>query len=141
MCVGHKPNSFGNENHSICCGLTSILWRSKIVESKYGPRPLGQKEYKKLGKTERLMSRRCRPIFGSGKAVVLDSGFIVAKGITQIKAKDVYAGALIKKLRYCLKGVPGDLIDNHFEDKEVGDVGMLEASFEDKKLFTIFCIK
>ena len=26
MCVGHKPNTFGNERHTICCGLTYILW-------------------------------------------------------------------------------------------------------------------
>ena len=67
----------------------------------------------------------CRPIFGSGKAVVLDSGFCVAKGITDLEDKGVYVAALIKKRRYWPKGVPGDLIDNHFEDKEIGDVEMI----------------
>ena len=141
MCVGRKPHHFGNDSHTICCGLTSILWISQIVEGNDLSQPLGQKEYNKLGKTERLMSRMCRPIFGSGNAVVLDSGFCVAKGITEIESKGVYAGALIKKQSYWPKGVPGDLIDTHFEDKEVGDVGMIEARTEDKKLFRIFCMK
>ena len=25
MCVGHKHHNFGNESHTICCGLTPIL--------------------------------------------------------------------------------------------------------------------
>ena len=49
------------------------------------------------------MLRMCRPIFGSGKAIILDSGFCVAKGITELKAKGVYAAALIKKRHYCPK--------------------------------------
>ena len=35
MCVRRKPHPFGNESHTICCGFTYILWRSKIVEVKY----------------------------------------------------------------------------------------------------------
>ena len=68
----------------------------------------------------------CRPIFGSGKAVVSDSVFFVSKGITEIGVKGAYVADLIKKKRYCLKGVTGDLIDTHFEYKEVGDVGIIE---------------
>ena len=45
------------------------------------------------------MLRMRIPIFGSGKAVVLDSGFCVAKGITDIEAKGVYTTALINKRR------------------------------------------
>ena len=111
------------------------------MEGKDRPEPLGQKEYNKLGKTAWLMSRMCRPIFGSGKAVLLDSGFCVATSITEIEAKGVYAGSLINKRLYWPEGVPGDLIDTHFEDKEVGDVGMIESRTEDRKLFIIFCMK
>ena len=55
----------------------------------------------------------------------MGSGFCVAKVITELKAKDVYWAALIKKWRYYLKGFPGELIDTHFEDREVGDVGII----------------
>ena len=63
------------------------------------------------------MLRMCGPIFGSGKTVVLYSGFCVAKGITELKAKGVYVAYLIKKRRYWPKRDPGDFIDTHFEDK------------------------
>ena len=83
----------------------------------------------------------CRPIFGLGKAVVLESGLCVAKGITEIGAKGVYAVAQIKKRRYQPKGFPGDVIHTNFEDKEVGDVVIIEAMTEDNKLFKRFCMK
>ena len=63
MCVGHKPHTLGNERHTIYCGLTSILWRSQIVEGKDFPRPIGQKEYNNFGKIVSLILRMCRPIF------------------------------------------------------------------------------
>ena len=84
MCVGCKPHTFGNEGHTNCFGSTSILWRDQIVEGKYRSGPLGQKEYNKSGKMVSLMLRMCRPTFVSGKAVVLDSGFCVAKVITEL---------------------------------------------------------
>ena len=73
----------------------------------------------------------CQPIFGTSKAVVLDSGFCVAKGIVALEAKGVFVGALIKKRRYWQKGVPGALIDEHFENMEVGDVDMVMAATEE----------
>ena len=100
MCVGRKPYPFVNKKHTICCGLTSILWRARTVEGRDFPGSLCQKEYNKLGETVSLTLRICRPIFGSGKAVVLNSGFFVAKGITEIEARGVYAAALIKKRSY-----------------------------------------
>ena len=60
------------------------------------------------------MLRMCRPIFGSGKVVVLESGFSVINGITYLEDKGIYASSLIKKQRYWPKEVPGDLIDAHF---------------------------
>ena len=36
---------------------------------------------------------------------------------------------------------PGNLIDTHFEEKEVGDVGMIEARTQDNKSFRILCMK
>ena len=45
MCVGHKPNPFRNERHTICYGLTCILWRAQISEGKFFSQQLCQKEY------------------------------------------------------------------------------------------------
>ena len=71
----------------------------------------------------------------------MGSGFCVTKGIIYIKAKGVYAAALIKKRSYRKKGVPGDLIDNKFEDKEVSDVAVIEKITEYNNLLKIFLMK
>ena len=143
--MGRKPHPFGNERHTISCALTTILWRAQIVEGKDRPAQLGDKKWAELGKTVGLMLRMCDPIFGTGKCVVLDSGFCVSKGIVALEAKGVYAGALIKKHKYWPKGVPGaPAIDRHFANKEVGDVDMVEVMTEEGpqgKPFKIFCFK
>ena len=95
------------------------------MECKDCPQSYIQKEYNELGKGVSLLLRICRPIIVSGKDCVLESGFCVAKFITELKSKVVYAKDLIKKRRCFPKEVPGDLIDTHFKDKEVGDVGMI----------------
>ena len=87
------------------------------------------------------MLRVCIPIFGSGKYVLLDSGFCANNGITDLKDKYSYVADLIKKCRYWPKLVPGDLIDTCFGDKQVSDVGMIETKTEDNKLFKTFFIK
>ena len=110
------------------------------MEGKYLPQQIGQKGKNELWKTVSLMLWMCILIFVPGKAVVLDSGFYVAKGIAELKAKGVYVAALIKKRHYWPKVVTGDLIDNHFEDKEVGGVIMIEARTEYNKLFKMISI-
>ena len=141
MTIGRKPHPFSNERHVIGFGLMSILQIACIVEGKYCPQQIGKKEYNQLGKMLSLMLSMCRPIFGSSKAVVLNIGFLVVKGIKQLESKGVYSGALIKKRCYCQKGVLWDIIYAHFEDKEVGYIVMVEARIQDNKLFKIFCMK
>ena len=86
------------------------------MEGKDLPQQIGQKKYNELVKTVSLMLRICIPIFGSRKNLVLDSGFCVSKGISDIEPKSVYAGYMIKNQSFWPKGVPGDLNDTHFED-------------------------
>ena len=70
------------------------------MEGKDRPLQLGRKEYTGLGAMVSLMLRMCKPIFVTGKDVVLESGFFVVKGITKIESKGVCAGASTKKQRY-----------------------------------------
>ena len=94
--------------------MTSILCRGKNVERKYRPSQRGAKQHQELGKTVGLMLRMCKPIFGSGKALVFDSVFFVAKGIVELEDRGVYGVALIKKRRYWPRNVPGNEIDKNF---------------------------
>ena len=45
--------------------------------------------------------------FSAGRYVILDSGFCVLKVIVELKKEGLYAGALIKKQRYCTSLVSG----------------------------------
>ena len=51
------------------------------------------------------------------------------------------SGITVQNRRYWLKGFPSDLIVTHFEDKEVGDFGVIEARTEDNRLLKIFDMK
>ena len=90
MCVGRNTHPFGNQRHTPYCGLMSILWGEHIVEGKERPSQRGEKQHQELGKTVGMMLMICKPIFGSGKDIVFESGFYVAKGIVELEARGVY---------------------------------------------------
>ena len=100
MCVGRKPHPFGNECHTIRCALTSILFRSLIVEVKDRPRELGQLKYTKLGRTVGLILWMCETPYSTRKVAVMDSGFCLSRGIVELKRKVLYGASLIKKKYY-----------------------------------------
>ena len=128
ICVRRKPHYFGNEFHTTCCGLTSILWRAQIFEWKNIPAHLGPKINSEHRRTVGLMIQVCEPLFYMVKAVVMDSFLCVSNEIVDLAAKGLCYWALTKKHGYCPKSVPGDLIGRNFLDKEVEDVDMLEAT-------------
>ena len=75
---------------------------------------------------------------------MLDSGFCVSKGITDLLEFGFYTDVIIKKRKYWPKGVPGDAICQYLADKDVTYVDMLEAIPEEViegKAFNIFCFK
>ena len=133
-----KPHPFGNEYHTICCALSGILFRLELVEGRDRPKELPSDP--KTKKTIHLLLRLCSTIKAAGKVIVLDSGFCVLEGLIALKKIGVYAGALIKKRRYWPKFVPGDEIDAHFADKEVGDTDSLHGTLEGVP-YDIFCMK
>jgi Transposase IS4 len=142
MCVGRKPHPFGNERHTICCALSTIMWHAEIVEGKDRSSQMGQKEFNDLGgPTVGLMVRMTKPIHYTSKVVVMDSGFCVAKGIIEMEKKGIYGQALIKKRRYWPKFIPGDKIDQKFQDKEVGETGVGEVKVDTGEALKVFCFK
>ena len=114
------------------------------MEGKDRTTEIGKKKLEDLGKTVGIMLQICEPIFSTGKYSVLDIGFYVSRGITAVLEFGVYAAALIKKRKYWPKGVPGDDIDQYFDDKDFTHVDMLDAITEEGpegKAFKIFCFK
>ncbi len=81
-----KPWPFGNEYHTIACGDSGILFFMEMVEGKVMPAHLPQ-EHSDLGSTIGLMVRFTNSLQGTGKVVVLDSGFCVLKGVIELKKR------------------------------------------------------
>ena len=130
MVVPRKPHPFGNEWHTICCGICGILFHVEVVEGKDRPPQLPKLNENKFGNTVNLLLRMCSSIYGSGRIVILDSGFCVLKGIIELAKRGVYAGAQIKKRRYWPKYVPGDVIAEHFATASVGESNAVKGEME-----------
>jgi Transposase IS4 len=141
MFVPRKPWPFGNEYHTIACGICEILYGLELVEGKDEPKAgRGPKQFDNLGKTVGLLLRLTRSIWGTAKVVVLDSGFCVLQALVELKKRGVYAAALIKKRRYWPKWIPGDDIINYFVNKEVGAVDALPGKLNNIP-FHVFAMK
>ena len=133
-----KPKPWGNEYHSICCGLSGIMFGIEMVEGKHCPPELNTDPKNK--KTIHLLLRLCKSIYGAGKIVILDSGFCVLEGLIELRKVGVFAGALVKKRRYWPKYVMGDMIDAHFTGMEVGSTDSYRGTLMDTQ-YDIFCMK
>ena len=138
MFVPRKPKPFGNEYHSICCGLSGVMFAIELVEGKDRPKELPSPP--KAKETSQLLLDLCSTLYGIGKIVVLDSGFCVSKALVALKKVGVFAHALIKKRRYWPKFIPGDSIDDRMKEKAVGEVDCLKGML-DGEPYNIFAMK
>ena len=123
-----KPYPEGNEYHTICCGVTGILFDLELREGKDRPSELPAEEFSEEGKTAGLLLRLTKTIHHTARYVVLDSGFCVLMALLALKKKGVYGGEVIKKQHFWSSLVARDAMDCHFEDKEVGAVAAVEGN-------------
>ena len=73
------------------------------------------------------------------KAVILDSSFCVLNRI--LETRKIFLGSvLIKKRRYCPRGVHGDGINEYFSTKNIGDVVYINVEWDETE-FNIFVMK
>ena len=70
-----KPHPFGNECHTACYALPGIMFSAELVEGHDRPGAIGNAQFDEHGKTSGLLLCMLKSYFGSGKYVVLDSGF------------------------------------------------------------------
>ena len=137
MFVPRKPWKFGNEYHDAGCGLSDIIWQVDLREGKDCLAHLGKKEFDELGSTVGTLLHLLKPVHGTGKIFVLDSGFCVLQGLIELKKRGCFAHALIKKRRYWLKYIPGDDIIAHFADKEISDADAISRILEEVPFYTV----
>jgi Transposase IS4 len=84
--------------------------------------------------------RLCKSLYGTGKLVIVDSGFCVLQAIIELKKLSVYVSALVKKRRYWPKYIMGDEIKETFADKEIGYQDRLPRELDGTK-FDLFGMK
>jgi hypothetical protein len=72
-----EASSHGNEYHSVCCGISGIMYSIDFVEGKDCPKELLPKKYDEKGRTSDLLLRLTESIAHSDRVVIMDSGFCV----------------------------------------------------------------
>ena len=68
-----------------------------------------------------LIWRMTKSLRGTGKTVIMNSGFCVLKGLIGMCKIGVYISPGAKKPRYWPSGIYGDKIINHNEKEETGE--------------------
>jgi Transposase IS4 len=121
-------------------GLVVIMYAIELVEGEDSPPQLSSKEFNNVGKTIGLLLWMTMRLWNTGKLVVPYSGFCVLQGIVELRHCGVFSAALIKKRRYWPKYIQGDVIKQHFEDKEVGSVDSIGGTRFGIP-FDVFCMK
>ena len=117
------------------------MWQIELVEGKDTPREKPTPEFDNFGgNTTSLLLRLCKPIFHTGKLVILDSGFCVLQAIIELQKRGVYSSALIKKRRYWPKYIDGDAVRQHFDAKEVGSTDSWPGKLDNQD-FHVFAMK
>jgi hypothetical protein len=140
MYVPRKPHPMGNEWHTICCVSSGILFGMELVEGKDAPPERPAHPTDTHGKTSGLLLRLCRPLFGTGSIVVLDSGFCVLQALIELRKNGVYASAVIKKRRYWPRYIDGEAMNERMSGRAVGECDALHGTL-DGYPYTVFLMK
>eukprot|EP00957_Ditylum_brightwellii_P114223 8708447-Ditylum_brightwellii.AAC.1 len=95
--VPRKLWSMGDEYHSMCCGMSSIMFVIEMVEGKYWQKELPSLDPEKKGQTAALLLHMCRSAYYTGTVIILDSMFCVLWGNVELLKKGAFAAAYVKK--------------------------------------------
>ena len=96
----------------------------------YYVKELSQLSVDKYSLTARLLLRLTKLLYGTGKIIILDSGFCILKGIAELCKKGVYSLALIKKCCYWQKEIPRKVIDERMVDKLISATDTISGKLE-----------
>ena len=95
IAVKRKPHPLGNEYHTTACCESKVIFWIEIVEGRSKPKegPNAESKFEKEfeSKIAALVVRMTTPIWGSGKVVIMDSGFGYVPSVVQLKEKGLYA--------------------------------------------------
>ena len=82
------------------CVDSGTMFSVEIIEGKGRPKQIPKPAGDDLGTTTSLIIRLTKLLHGTGKVVVLDSGFCILHGIIELMKRVARASALINKRRH-----------------------------------------
>ena len=138
MVVKRKPTPLGNEYHTICCGDTAIMFKMELVEGKKTPSQVPV-EFGDLSPTTGLVLRMTKPLFSSGRVVIMDSAFCVLDAVKGLADRGLFTATVAKKRAYWPRGVCGTDLVAHMKDKPVGELHTRQGNYKGMP-FLLFCV-
>lgn len=96
-----------------------IMWCLKIVEGKDQPKKLNgtwafPSEFEGHNAMTKKMLEMCKPLFGTNKVVIGNSGFCMWEGVVELHQHGVFLQVCVKKRAQWPWGVPANHINGHF---------------------------
>lgn len=130
--IKRKPHPFGNEYHATACAETGILFFIEIVEGSDRPQSGPHSDVPLLNETQQktaaLVLRMTKTLWGSGRVVMLDSGFGGIPTISNLARKGLYGTCVIKKKRYWPAQTEAEQAINDLYGRPVGTVRVRKGS-------------
>ena len=126
MVVKRKPHPMGNEYHTNACCQSKVIFWIELVEGKDLPKEGEhseiefEKEFK--SKVAALVVRMTTPLWGSGRVVIMDSGFGYIPSVVQLRARGLFSTTVIKKHAHWPKYTKAAEAVLEMQGKEVGSI-------------------
>ena len=123
VAIDRKPVPKGNEYHTVADSATGVMTFMEVVEGGSRPKtgPYAVPEFSpEMSKTAALVLRCTKSLFGTGRVIILDSGFGQLPVLTELKKRGLFGTMFIKKRRGWPKGVPGDAIHASLQGADIG---------------------
>ena len=130
MKVPRKPTDVGRESHTTACAETGVIIHAEIYE---GKKLMENKEYiKPHGKNPAKAMRCTKPWHGSGRTVILDSGFMSVECATGLYDLGLFS---IGNVKTASKGFPKDWLLSQV--KQRGDEATATAEVKSRRGTTV----
>ena len=77
MFVPSKPHPFWNDYQKIVCAKSRFIYNVDIMEKRDQPIVINKNQFEQKGEMAGFMLRTKKSLWGTGKVVVMDTGFFV----------------------------------------------------------------
>ena len=111
------------------------MFSIKIVEEKDRPKELGKAKSNEIGVTVYLLIQLIKLLYITLKIVIVNSDFYILQSIIKLKKLGVCALVLIKKSRFQLKDVPGNVIENKLKEVLIGEIAAIKDEIDNIDYF------